>query len=114
MNQPIHLLFGVRDERDVYAAEELRELCSTQGNMDIECVLSEPAAPSDRPTGFLHERVACRFSNFDGWKAYLAGPPPMVEAAQTLLQNRGMLSRDIHADAFYTEAEIAAQGESTQ
>ena len=33
----------------------------------------------------------------------------MVEAAQTLFLDRGMLARDIHADAFYTEAEKAAQ-----
>jgi CDP-4-dehydro-6-deoxyglucose reductase/ferredoxin-NAD(P)+ reductase (naphthalene dioxygenase ferredoxin-specific) len=32
----------------------------------------------------------------------------MVEAATKLLQERGMRRADIHADAFYTEAEKAA------
>ncbi len=108
MQQPIHVLFGVRDERDVYLERPLRELCQANANMDVECVLSEPTSATGRPTGFLHDRVAARFADFDGWKAYLAGPPPMVEAAQKLLENRGMLTRDIHADAFYTEAEKAA------
>jgi CDP-4-dehydro-6-deoxyglucose reductase/ferredoxin-NAD(P)+ reductase (naphthalene dioxygenase ferredoxin-specific) len=31
----------------------------------------------------------------------------MVEAATKLLQARGMRRQDIHADAFYTEAEKA-------
>ncbi len=111
LNQPIHFMFGVRDERDIYLEDELRALATAHGNMDVESVLSEPSAETARPTGYLHERVAQRFTDFDGWKAYLAGPPPMVEAAQTLLESRGMLSRDIHADAFYTEAEKAALGD---
>lgn len=41
-------------------------------------------------------------------KAYLAGPPVMVEAATALLLARGLRRVDIHADAFYTEAETAA------
>jgi len=41
-------------------------------------------------------------------KAYLAGPPPMVEAATILLLERGVRRADIHADAFYTEAEKQA------
>ena len=108
MRQPIHILFGVRDERDMYMEQQLRELCEVNRNFDLQCVLSEPASPTPRATGFLHDRVADRFADFDGWKAYLAGPPPMVESAQKLLESRGMLSRDIHADAFYTEAEKAA------
>ena len=48
-------------------------------------------------------------ADLDGAKAYLAGPPVMVEAATALLaEARGMRRQDIHADAFYTEAEKAA------
>jgi CDP-4-dehydro-6-deoxyglucose reductase/ferredoxin-NAD(P)+ reductase (naphthalene dioxygenase ferredoxin-specific) len=43
-----------------------------------------------------------------GMKAYLAGPPVMVEAATALLTARGVAGRDIHADAFYTEADRQA------
>jgi CDP-4-dehydro-6-deoxyglucose reductase/ferredoxin-NAD(P)+ reductase (naphthalene dioxygenase ferredoxin-specific) len=32
----------------------------------------------------------------------------MVEAATKLLESRGLRRQDIHADAFYTEAEKAA------
>ena len=45
-----------------------------------------------------------RFRRSDGAKAYLAGPPPMVEAATETLKN-SVCAEDIHADAFYTEAE---------
>jgi CDP-4-dehydro-6-deoxyglucose reductase/ferredoxin-NAD(P)+ reductase (naphthalene dioxygenase ferredoxin-specific) len=35
--------------------------------------------------------------------AYLAGPPVMIEAATTLLASRGLMPRQIHADAFYNQ-----------
>ena len=50
------------------------------------------------------------FDEFDGCKAYLAGPPVMVEAATKLFEQRGMRRIDIHADAFYTAAEMARSG----
>ena len=59
------------------------------------------------------EAVAADFDEFDGCKAYLAGPPVMVEAATRLLEQRGMRRIDIHADAFYTAAEMANAGKKT-
>ena len=53
------------------------------------------------------------FDEFDGCKAYLAGPPVMVEAATKLFEQRGMRRIDIHADAFYTAAEMANAGKKT-
>ena len=37
----------------------------------------------------------------------------MVEAATRLLEQRGMRRIDIHADAFYTAAEMANAGKKT-
>ena len=69
--------------------------------------MSEPSGTTGRRTGFLHEALAADLGDLDGCKAYLAGPPPMVEAATKLLLERGMRREDVHADAFYTEAEKA-------
>ena len=41
-------------------------------------------------------------NDFDGYKAYLAGPPKMVEAAEKILTSKGIRKVDIHSDAFYT------------
>ena len=43
--------------------------------------------------------------DFDGFKVYLAGPPPMVEAAEKLFPNLGIRKKHIHADAFYNKYE---------
>jgi CDP-4-dehydro-6-deoxyglucose reductase/ferredoxin-NAD(P)+ reductase (naphthalene dioxygenase ferredoxin-specific) len=107
MRQDIHLYFGVRDERDLYLEDHFTALSRSHPNLAFIPVLSEPAGATQRRTGFVHAAVAADFGDLDGFKAYLAGPPPMVEAATRLLQARGMRRQDIHADAFYTEAEKA-------
>ena len=45
------------------------------------------------------------FTSLEGLKAYVAGPPAMVEALQHRLASRGLPARDLHADAFYSQAE---------
>lgn len=107
MAQDISLYFGVRDERDLYLESHFVALGKTHANLRFVPVLSEPSGSTRRRTGFLHEAVAGDFGELDGFKAYLAGPPLMVEAATRLLLVRSMRKQDIHADAFYTEAEKA-------
>lgn len=43
-----------------------------------------------------------------GWKAYVAGPPKMVEAATEMLATRGLRPDDSHADAFYPSTDLPA------
>jgi len=106
--QPVALYFGARAERDLYLEDHFAGLAALHANFRFVPVLSEPRGPTSRRTGFVHEAVAADYADFDGMKAYIAGPPPMVEAAARLLQERGMRHQDIHADAFYTEAEKAS------
>ncbi len=109
MRQPIHLYFGARDERDIYLEAQFRALAARHENLRYTPVLSQPSRSTARRVGLVHEVVAGDLADLDGAKAYLAGPPPMVEAATALLvEARGMRRQDVHADAFYTEAEKAA------
>ncbi|HUI18224.1 MAG TPA: 2Fe-2S iron-sulfur cluster-binding protein [Alphaproteobacteria bacterium] len=105
--QPIRLYFGVRDERDLYLEEHFAALARHHPNLGFIPVLSEPRRATRRRTGFVHDAVRADHASFAGWKAYLAGPPVMVEAASAMLGACGMAAEDIHADAFYTEAEKA-------
>lgn len=105
--QPIHLYFGVRSERDVYFEHELAGLQERHANFRAHIVLSEPGAtsPSDmllpRRYGLVTDAVAADIEGLAGFKAYFAGPPPMVDAATALVKERGVGVRDIHADAFF-------------
>ena len=108
MSQPIRLYFGARQARDIYATERLAALAERHSNFRFCIVLSAPqAGGAGYRTGMLHEVIAADWSELAVGKAYLAGPPVMVEAVSSLLRARGIALRDIHADAYYTEAEKA-------
>jgi CDP-4-dehydro-6-deoxyglucose reductase/ferredoxin-NAD(P)+ reductase (naphthalene dioxygenase ferredoxin-specific) len=109
MQQDIHLYFAVSDEPDIYLGEHFQTLARTYPNLRFVPVLSEPSGPTERRTGLVSVAVAADFARFNGFKAYLAGPPAMVEAAVQVLVTRGLGLADIHADPFYTEAEKAAR-----
>jgi CDP-4-dehydro-6-deoxyglucose reductase/ferredoxin-NAD(P)+ reductase (naphthalene dioxygenase ferredoxin-specific) len=103
--QPVHLYFGARDERDIYLERRLRGLEAAQPLFRFVPVLSEPSKPTARRQGLVGDAVAADFHSFAGTKAYLAGPPAMVEAAIEMLIARGLPPDDIHADPFYSEEE---------
>jgi ferredoxin-NAD(P)+ reductase (naphthalene dioxygenase ferredoxin-specific) len=105
MAQPITLFLGVRDEPDLYLEQHFRALAARHPNLRFVPVLSEPTGPTHRRTGLVHEAASADITELDGAKIYLAGPPVMVEAATSLFLARGLRRQDIHADAFYTEAE---------
>ncbi len=108
MKQPIHLYFGVRDERDLYLEEHFRGLEAAHPNFRFIPVLSQPSGETERRTGFLADAVKADHASLDGAKAYLCGPPVMVETCMAALTAAGLRREDCHADAFYTEADKAA------
>ena len=102
---PIHLYFGVRAERDVYAEGELRAWEARHPNLKVHVVLSEvsPDALIDHHrAGMVTDAVRADFDSLAGFHAYLAGPPAMVDAATEVLRDKGVAARDMHADAFYS------------
>ena len=101
----VHLYFGVRDERDVYLESWLAELQRRHRRLSTHVVLSQPSGPTTRRVGLLSDIVAAQFESVEGFKAYVAGPPHMVEATQRELEARGLAVRDIHADAFYDQTQ---------
>jgi CDP-4-dehydro-6-deoxyglucose reductase/ferredoxin-NAD(P)+ reductase (naphthalene dioxygenase ferredoxin-specific) len=106
--QPIDLYFGVRDERGLYLEDHFLALAAAHGNFRFIPVLSEPGGPAGRRRGFLADAVRADHGGLDGCKAYLAGPPVMVESCVAALKALGVRDEDCHADAFYSEAEKAA------
>lgn len=111
--QPIHMYFGVRAEADVYLEDHFQALAAAHGNFTFEVILSEPDGDTARRTGFLVDIVAEDFKDLDGAKAYLAGPPVMVETCVGRLKDISVRDEDCHADAFYTEAEKAKLEETS-
>jgi CDP-4-dehydro-6-deoxyglucose reductase/ferredoxin-NAD(P)+ reductase (naphthalene dioxygenase ferredoxin-specific) len=105
LTQSIRLYFGVRSEADFYLVDRFEQLAHRHANFRFVPVVAEPAGPTRWRTGLVGDAVLGDVATLAGCKAYLAGPPPMVEAAVAQLRARGLSAGDIHADPFYSEEE---------
>ncbi|AJP58522.1 naphthalene 1,2-dioxygenase [Pandoraea vervacti] len=113
MTNPIEIYVGARSPADVYGLAWLRELASRHDGIRLHVVttLDTPGQPTaSEPafrSGHVTEALDADFAAADalaGWRAYLCGAPPMVEAATRLLRARGIDGAHIYADAFYATA----------
>ncbi|VTU36113.1 Naphthalene 1,2-dioxygenase/salicylate 5-hydroxylase systems, ferredoxin--NAD(P)(+) reductase component [Variovorax sp. PBS-H4] len=102
MRNPIHLYFGVRTPTDVYGLQWLDALASRHSNLNVQTVVTSGSGEDQAMrSGIVTEAVAEDHPNLNGWRAYLCGAPPMVEAASLLAERRGIAREHIYADAFY-------------
>lgn len=105
LRQPIHLYFGVRTERDLYLIDHFSLLASAYDNLTFIPVLSEVSRSDHFRTGLVTDAIVNDVQDLDGWKAYMAGPPAMIDAAGIMLRELGLRGEDIHADVFFTPEE---------
>jgi toluene monooxygenase electron transfer component len=106
------LVFGVRRARDLFFLDELRVLrARNAARLSIVIALSDEDVPESlavahRGLSFARgpvHAVAARHmeGRFGGVRAYVAGPPPMVEASLRVLLSEGRLSpAEIRYDKF--------------
>ena len=109
--QPITLIYGQRSREELYYDAEFRALAEQHPQFTYIPAISGDAECADwsGARGFVHEAAQAHFEgNFAGRKAYLCGPPPMVEACiATLMQGR-LFECDIYTEKFISAAD--AQG----
>ncbi|MEY3694606.1 MAG: hypothetical protein RL083_431 [Pseudomonadota bacterium] len=101
MDNPIYLYFGVRSPDDIYGLDELKLLQSSNTNLKLQVVVTTDEHDSGLRTGLVTEAIAQDLADFNGWRAYVCGAPPMVEATAALIKQRGIEPRHVYADAFY-------------
>jgi toluene monooxygenase electron transfer component len=107
-----HLFFGVRTPGDLFYLDELAAFRARAGGaLEITLVLSDEAVPPSLAaawpgfafdTGFVHEAAARAMrGRYEGVRAYVAGPPPMVDGAlRILLREARLTPADIRYDKF--------------
>ena len=104
------LVYGARNRAELYYHDFFVELAQRHANFHYVPALSEPteACGWDGFSGFVHDAAKAHFGNdFRGHKAYLCGPPVMIEACiRTLMQGR-LFERDIYTEKFLTSGDGA-------
>ncbi|EHP43433.1 Oxidoreductase FAD-binding domain-containing protein [Cupriavidus basilensis OR16] len=101
MRNEVHVYFGVRTHADLYGLEWLRELQARHAAMHLHVVVASAGDGNGYRGGVVTKAVADDWAQMQGWRAYLAGAPVMVDAASILLRQRGIDPDHIHADAFH-------------
>jgi len=108
----ITLFYGQRHRAELYYHELFQELAQTHDNFNYVPALSEPRDDDDwdGPTGFITDVASEHMGGrFAGHKAYLCGPPPMIDACLTTLMRGRLFERDIFMEKFITAADAAEE-----
>lgn len=101
--RPITLVYGQRHRAELYYDAELRERASRHPRFTYVSGLSDEPADSDwqGERGHVHEVAQRHFQgSFAGHRAYLCGPPVMVEACIRALMQGRLFERDIFMEKF--------------
>ncbi|MBS1191298.1 MAG: phenol 2-monooxygenase subunit [Rhodocyclaceae bacterium] len=109
---PITLVYGQRTRGELYYHDYFEDLAARHPNFSYVPVLShEPDDSAWRGArGFVHDAAKAHFDNdFRGHKAYLCGPPAMIEACITTLMQGRLFERDIYMEKFFSAADASQQ-----
>lgn len=109
---PITLVYGQRSREELYHDDQFQALAGQHPNFAYVPVLSNEPEGSDwaGARGFVHDAAKAHFGgNFAGLKAYLCGPPPMIEACLSTLMQGRLFERDIYTEKFLSAADANAQ-----
>jgi len=100
---PITLVYGQRTRAELYYHDEFMALAQRYSHFTYIPALSGEPEGTDWQgfRGFVHEAAKAHFDNdFRNNKAYLCGPPLMIDSCiSTLMQGR-LFERDIYSEKF--------------
>lgn len=105
---PITLVQGQRTRAELYYHEDFLALAEAHGGFTYLAALSDE--PGDTSwtgfRGYVHEAAQAHFNgDFNGQRAYLCGPPLMVEACIGALMGGRLFERDIYLEKFISAAD---------
>ncbi|WP_449432145.1 2Fe-2S iron-sulfur cluster-binding protein [Pseudomonas putida] len=106
------LFQGARNRAELYNRELFEDLARRHPNFSYVPALSqaEDDPQWDGFKGYVHEAAKAHFDGrFSANKAYLCGPPPMIDAAISCLMQGRLFERDIFMERFYSAADGAEQ-----
>ncbi|NBA93492.1 NADH:ubiquinone reductase (Na(+)-transporting) subunit F [Pseudomonas sp. R5(2019)] len=106
----ITLFQGARNQAELYNRDLFEDLARQYSNFTYVPALSQAAQDEswNGYRGYVHDAARHHFDGrFAGHKAYLCGPPPMIDSAITCLMQGRLFERDIFMERFYSAADGA-------
>ncbi len=105
---PITLIYGQRNTAELYYDREFRELAEKHKNFTYIPAISNTDESTNwtGACGFVHEVAQSHFNKqFSNHKAYLCGPPAMIEACIGVLMQGRLFEQDIYTEKFLSAAD---------
>ena len=106
----ITLFQGARNQAELYNRELFEALARDHEHFTYVPALSDADDDTDWQgfRGYVHEAAKEHYDGrFAGNKAYMCGPPPMIDSAITALMQGRLFERDIFMEKFLTAADGA-------
>jgi toluene monooxygenase electron transfer component len=101
-DREIRFFYGGRQPRDLCAEPMLAALPGFGRRLTHVAATSDPSPDWTGPTGFIHDVVRARLGDrLREFEVYFAGPPPMVQAMQSMLHQAGVEPDRMHFDEFF-------------
>lgn len=102
-DKKMKFLFGARSRKELLSEVDFAHLIDKNDSVEfIRCVSHETSISDGEEAGYLHEVLMKKFEqeicNFD---IYCAGPPPMVNAIESILDSIGFPRDQLYFDRFY-------------
>lgn len=104
----IYLFQGARNIPELYHRDKFEQLARDNENFHYIPALSAEDTLGEWTgfKGYVNDAVNQHFDGkCSGYKAYLCGPPPMIDSTITTLMQARLFERDIHMERFLTAAD---------
>lgn len=111
-NRQIYLFQGARNIPELYHREKFEQLAQDNDNFHYIPALSDEDCLGEWSgfKGYVNDAVKQHFNGkCSGHKAYMCGPPPMIDATITTLMQSRLFERDIHMERFLTAADGSSE-----
>jgi benzoate/toluate 1,2-dioxygenase reductase subunit len=106
-DQPVRLVYGVRNDADLVDVERIEALSAHIPNFTYDTTCSAPG--SRHPlTGHVTDHLNAGALNNGDVDIYLCGPPEMVESGRQHVGKLGLLPANVHFEKFVAASEALA------
>lgn len=99
-NQPVTLFYGVTQVADLCEMERIQGYAEKLPNFSYHSIVMKENDDWQGPVGVVTDLFEEHHFNGGEIDAYLCGPPPMVDAVKSWLDQREMSNSDVHYEKF--------------
>jgi len=100
-NSRITLFYGCRTENDIAFRQELEQMQQENKNLTVHLILNQPSDQWKGATGVISaDMIKKELPDFSDNVFYCCGPPPMVNAMQSMIESMGLPKNHLKLEYF--------------